>query len=360
MKKSYILFIALLISVFNAWSQTIVSTTPETKKVILEEFTGTGCPNCPGGHTMAANLLAANPNVLFVIAYHPTNSSYTSGDPMANSFGNAFYSTPFISPTNRYMPSAMINRRIWSTERIQGTSSWTNDVNTIKIENSPVNVGVSSSYNSGTKILTVNIEVYFTAPVASAMTLYSIITEDGIIANQAGGTSNYVHNHVFREALPKPTPEQWGEAISSPTNQGTLKTYTYTFDNSTANYDMTKCEVVVFVRDAVNEEIISGNGAAVGSTSPISVESYSFSTENIRVYPNPLDHSSVLQIDLTENCEVAYEISDVAGRIVYQKNLGKLDAGMNFVNLPVDVIENGVYFINITSEKSRFSLKVIK
>ena len=357
--KKFLYFFTLLFCGISLYSQTIVSTLPENKKAILEEFTGTGCPNCPGGHTMAASLLTANPGNLFVIANHPTNSSYTTGDPMANAFPNAFYTNPFISPSNRYMPSVMINRRVWSTERILGVGNWTADVAAILAESSPLNVGVSSSYNTGAKILTVNVEVYFTANVTNSLTLYTMITEDGIVATQSGGTSNYVHNHVFRAALPDPTPQQWGETIASPTTSGTTKTITYTFDNSTTNYDMTQCEVVAFVRDASDEEIISGNGATVGSSS-IGIQDISDNIQSVVVYPNPVTASSVLQISLDNYSDVSYEITDISGRVVVQENAGVLSAGLHSFNLNMEALENGLYLINVHNETSTYSLKIVK
>ena len=360
MKQFYIFLIGFtLVNTLNA--QTIVSTNPQNKKVILEEFTGTGCPNCPGGHTTAANLLIANPGDLFVVAYHPSNSSYTSGDPMVRTYPAAFYTIPFISPSNRYMPSAIIGRRVWGgVERIQGTGSWASDVNTIKGESSPLNVGVSSSYNTSNNTLTVNIEVYFTNDVTNPLTLYAMITEDGIIANQSGGSSTYVHNHVFREALPKPTPAQWGETIAAPTTQGTVKTYTYTFDNTTTNYVMSSCEVIVFVRDASTEETVSGNGAPVGSSSPTGISNISLVSDNFSVFPNPLSDNSQLYISLLEIKSINYQIYDILGNLIVSKDLGMLAKGKHQFEINTVSLEKGIYFIKINNGLENSSIKVIK
>ena len=51
MKKN--LLIILIALPFFAISQTFVSTTPENKNVILEEFTGITCVYCPDGHRIA-------------------------------------------------------------------------------------------------------------------------------------------------------------------------------------------------------------------------------------------------------------------------------------------------------------------
>ena len=68
MKKN--LLIILIALPFFAISQTFVSTTPENKNVILEEFTGITCVYCPDGHRIAQDLHDANPNDVFLINIH--------------------------------------------------------------------------------------------------------------------------------------------------------------------------------------------------------------------------------------------------------------------------------------------------
>jgi hypothetical protein len=313
---------------------------------------------------MATSVLNDNPGKVFVVAYHPSSSTNTYGDPMVRTFPSAFYSVPFATPMMRYMPSAFFARRVWSglnDERLQYINDWQADVNVVTSESSPLNVGVASSYNTSTKILTINIEVYFTANVIDSLTLYAVITESGIISFQLGADSNYVHNHAFREALPKPTPAQWGETIpTNTTTQGTLLTYTYTFDNSTTNYVMPNCEVIVFVRNAANEEVITGNGAPVGSSSPVGIENSSILSENYAVYPNPLSDNSSLFITLTENSNIFYQIYDVFGKIVVSKDMGTLNAGSHQIAINTNSLEKGIYFIHIQNGIKSKTIKVLK
>jgi hypothetical protein len=46
----------------NSFGQTIVSTSPENKKVVLEEFTGIKCVFCPQGHAIAQAIQNNNPD----------------------------------------------------------------------------------------------------------------------------------------------------------------------------------------------------------------------------------------------------------------------------------------------------------
>jgi hypothetical protein len=355
MKKFYfVLFVCVCVNYLNA--QTLVSTTPENKKVLIEEFTGTGCPNCPSGHTMAENLLTANPGNLFVIAYHPTNSSYTTTDPMRDVYPNPFYTNPFISPSNRYMPSAMVNRRVWNgVERIQSTGSWTSDANVIKNEPSPLNVGTAATYNSSTHMLDVDVEVYFTSTVTDAVTIYAMLMEEGIVYPQSGGSSPYTHHHTFRKSFVS----QWGDAISSPTTQGTLKTFSFSFDNTLTNYDMTQCEVIAFVRNGANEEIISGNQSIVDITT--GVNSISVDENSVFVFPNdPVNADSRINLNLSKAEKVSYSIINIVGAEVLSGNIGIISAGKHVLIIDnLSKLTKGTYFLKVVIGQSHTSKKLI-
>ena len=60
MKKNLLLVFTLACFLANA--QTFVSTSPENKNVILEEFTGISCVWCPAGHLIGQQMHDQNPN----------------------------------------------------------------------------------------------------------------------------------------------------------------------------------------------------------------------------------------------------------------------------------------------------------
>jgi len=70
MKKSFIFLMMLAFLAGFLRSQTIVSTQPENKNAIIEEFTGIGCGFCPYGHKAVAEFIAAHPGDGFSIAFH--------------------------------------------------------------------------------------------------------------------------------------------------------------------------------------------------------------------------------------------------------------------------------------------------
>lgn len=358
--KQIFTIIALLCAIYYASAQPFyTTTTPQNKNAIIEEFTGVKCSNCPAGHTELATILSNHPGRAFGIAYHPTNSNYTtpySGDPdFRRAYLDAFYSTPFCG-TSRFMPSAFINRVEVSGEKIQSRPAWAGMVNTVLGQSSPLNVGLTSSYNSGTSTLSVTVEVYFTSTVTDALTVYVMLAENNLTSQQSGATETYTHKHTFRESL---VTQQWGESIPAPTTSGSLFTKTYTFNNATTSYNMSNCEVSVFVRNASSEEIISGNQAPVGSSTG-SIE-LSQGIYSLNVYPNPMNDQSVIAFSLLNSEKVHYNIYSLSGKLIYTEDLGTLNTGEHFIEMnAAENLASGLYFLQLQTGNSLKTIKISK
>jgi len=266
-------------------AQHYVPIEPLDKNAILEEFTGVNCPNCPAGHAIMAQILADNPGRAFCVAYHPFNSSYTTptpGDPdFRRQYANAFYSVPYYG-TARYMPSAFVQRRLWTPgERYLLRGDWTAATNTILAEPSPMNVGMATSYDAGTSILTVIVDIYYTDDYADDHNLLVTLSENDLVSNQSGGTYPYTHKHTFRESFV----DQWGDPIVTDGAAGTFYRREFTYDYSATDYIMENCELLAFVIDNTSEEVITGIGCHAGDTTFITPDLV-LSADSL-IYENP-------------------------------------------------------------------------
>ena len=67
MKKIFTLFSLILLSSVVVIAQSFVSTTPENKNVVLEEFTGIHCGFCPDGHVVGQGIYDNNPGDVVLI-----------------------------------------------------------------------------------------------------------------------------------------------------------------------------------------------------------------------------------------------------------------------------------------------------
>jgi hypothetical protein len=257
MKKLILLFAMSFFAVILI-AQNYVSTEPQNKNAILEEFTGVTCPNCPAGHTVMAAILAANPNDAFCVAYHPSNSSYTTpypGDPdFRRAYADVFYATPYCG-SSRFMPSSFIARRVWGNgDRLQSRGEWTPYANTIMAEASPANMGLSTSFDFVSQILNITVEVYYTEDMTDDNHIYVYLSENDLVSQQSGATGQYTHKHTFRESFV----DQWGDLITEPTTQGSLVTLEYSWSALASGYIMGNCEVLAFIENQTNGKIITG------------------------------------------------------------------------------------------------------
>ena len=173
------------------------------------------------------------------------------------------------------MPSAFINRRMYGAERLQQRTVWASKTNQHLNEASPVNVGLATTYDDVSNQLEILVEIYYTDDMTDENTLNVAMSESGLIAQQSGGSTNYVHNHVFRETFTA----QWGDPITESTTQGSFIQQSFSFDNSAGEYDMNECEIVAYIVNSQTDEVISGIGVYVGENTAAGPVA-DFTTEN--------------------------------------------------------------------------------
>ncbi len=150
MIKKLTLSLVFIFFACNLSSQTIVSTSPENKKVVLEEFTGIHCVYCPQGHAIAQAIQDNNPDDAFLINIHVSSFAVPSA-------GEPDFRTPFGSAIANQSglvgyPAGTVNRHYFPGQSQNGGTGtamsrgqWTSAANQILGEGSYVNVGVEAS-----------------------------------------------------------------------------------------------------------------------------------------------------------------------------------------------------------------------
>lgn len=264
MKKT--LLSALLLSFGFINAQTFVSTTPQNKKVILEEFTGVNCVYCPQGHTIANNIKNANPDNVFLINIHVGNfATPGAGQPdFRTSFGTAIANQSGLTG----YPAGTVNRTVFNGLSMtaggtaMGRGNWTNASNQILGQSSYVNVAVQGQINAQTNELTVTVETYYTgnSPVATNK-LNVALLQNNTLGPQTGGNMGNNYNHMHR--LVHMLTGQWGTDITT-TSAGSFNSQSFTYTIPAAYngipVEIGELELVAFVTET-QQKIISGNGA---------------------------------------------------------------------------------------------------
>ncbi|MGV8112978.1 MAG: Omp28-related outer membrane protein [Lentimicrobium sp.] len=267
MRKIFALALLALFGIFNLSAQMLVSTDPMPRNAILEEFTGIHCTYCPDGHAIAQSILDNNPGRAFVIALHQGSfASPSAGEPdYRTAFGDAIAGQTGLTG----YPSGTVNRHVFSgSNTALNRGAWAGACDQIMQEISPVNIGISSEYEASTRLLTVNIELYYTSNSASPSNFINIaLIQDSIYGPQTGGGagSNYRHMHMLRHLITG----QWGDEVTT-TSAGTLinRTYTYNVPDAYNNIPaiVGNMKVVAFVTEA-HQEVITGDEVdAIGGT----------------------------------------------------------------------------------------------
>lgn len=246
-------FIALLTVVMLSGCEENMPIIPDltdvssNKKVIIEEFTGVGCVNCPAGTAEIESLLAQFPNNLIAVSIHTGNfarpypdSKYDfrtiDGDKITNDF---FGEAPFS------YPSAIIDRKkLGQGTHYVGQTSWAGLIVSEFAEGSPVSLTMRKDYDSDSHTLDLEVDILPLEDLPADCRLSILLTETGIadyqlLPSPVGWKSDYIHKHVLRDIISNFD----GDPIVQPLTSGiTLtKSYRYQLDE---DWDAAKCDVI--------------------------------------------------------------------------------------------------------------------
>ena len=238
--------------------------TADVHNVLVEEFTGQSCSNCPAAHALLdsdANVKAGRAFVISMdqdaagLSQPPTGINYDlrSDDASAIS-GSVIYMTNGNS-NNGNLPGAGIDRvpitsgtTLWLT-----SNTWTALIASRTTVTDPVNLSISSTYSGG--VATIIAKVTYTQPVATKQNLSIAIVEDSIVDLQELPfgviDSSYVFNDVLVSMV---TPAATGDPIldtmaSKEAGRVAQMVYSYTVPTAfkKGSVNPAHCRVIAFV-----------------------------------------------------------------------------------------------------------------
>jgi hypothetical protein len=228
------------------------------QKVLLEDFTGHDCGNCPNGHVIGANLLNIHGDRLAVVAIHAGSLAL----PFEPDYPND-WTTPegihFHSQLGEdLLPTGRVNRNGGVVPHY-GISKWTDSVN-VELSRTPfMNLQMVAEYAPGAQHLNVHTYSQWFNSAAGNYNLVLLLTQSHIIAPQlwyGAQPSEYItayeHNHMLRGSL---TGSE-GRLIAVNPATGATVAKSYTFDWNT-NLDAANCEIVAFVTNNTTGEIMN-------------------------------------------------------------------------------------------------------
>ena len=195
---------------------------PSTKTVLLEDFTGQRCVNCPKGSEIIEQLTTEFGSSVIAVGIHGGPLGFAGNarnKGLATAEGDEYYNHWQLE----YQPVGLIDRH-----GAVNYADWTSQVRKALQQTAPLTLGIHAT-STGQKIY-ISVLGQGTEG-ASTGHLQVWLVEDSITAMQLmpdGSTNaNYVHNHVFRTSVNG----TWGEPYTVKESETIITEMTATIDD---------------------------------------------------------------------------------------------------------------------------------
>lgn len=165
--------------------------------VLLEEFTGQSCTNCPQGHERVRQLIAKYGESVIPVSIHASNLSIAEtpeGGGLAIPEGEAIY-TAAGRPS---LPSGVIDRVSGRQDR----SQWDTWVSDELAKETSVEMTLTAGIAAGDDKIAIEVNILPTETLDANLHVW--ILESGIVTYQYDNgkhVTDYVHNHVLRAVV---------------------------------------------------------------------------------------------------------------------------------------------------------------
>ena len=233
------------------------------RKVLLEDYTGHKCVNCPGASFVGHELKAQYGEQLVLVAVHagffaePNSTGLYTTD-FRTDAGNEYFDFFQIIAN----PNGMVNRVGEGQDRVIGETEWPSTVGA-EVAKAPVaTIEITGSYNTISRVLGTSLSIKFLSDLPGKYRVCAMITEDSIIAPQMNNDpsigpspdwEDFVHMHVLRGNING----TWGNLITDEDivsgSEYTVQCANYDID---ADWDDQQCHIVAFVFNTETFEIV--------------------------------------------------------------------------------------------------------
>ena len=185
--------------------------------VMIDFFTGQGCPQCPGGHNTLHNTLESLTldDELFYVAHHAGYYPDLMTSAMAMDLTSLYNG-------GTYAPAFAVNRMPDESGMVVAQISASDIKNRIEraLTSEPfVSLDINTDIDPDTRMLSLDAKIYcFKEIDAEQVAFNAFIVQDNIVGYQSNGGNDYTHNNVDRIPLFEST---WGKECPLKTGEVT-------------------------------------------------------------------------------------------------------------------------------------------
>jgi hypothetical protein len=94
--------------------------------------------------------------------------------------------------------------------------------------------------------------------------------------------------------------------------------------------------------------------------SAINSISKSGNISRLTIFPNPVNDMASFTFNANTTDELSVKVSDLTGRTIISKNLGKAKVGENTYSLDLDALKRGLYFVELRQNETKLSGRINK
>lgn len=231
----------------------LVRPTAGDRVVLVEEFSGALCPNCPQGTDELESLKELYGDQLIILTIHAGDFAFKFEDSkfdFTTPGGNVLID---ILGNPLGYPSGVVNRKREGAQDgfQQFSSRWSSSIANSLEDTATIGIDQEIRYDSDTRQLEVDVSVLPLEDVNTALRLTVVLKEDKIIDPQAdraapdGVVKDYVHKNVLRAVLS----ESEGDVIEGPIAafSAITRTYSFVLPEEDGWWKAENCQIVAFV-----------------------------------------------------------------------------------------------------------------
>ena len=235
------------------------------RKVLLEDFTGHKCPNCPEAAALIHDqLMPVFGEQLIVISVHAGNFA----EPSPSGDFTADYRTSVGNDLNSYFPipgypTGMVNRKVYKGNTVLYIGDWQGAIQAQVDLPVQADIVITNEYNASTRELTCTLESTFLENLSGTYNICAFLTESGIISAQQNESQvdlDYVHNHMLRASLNGTWGELVGEDGLAVADAVLTDEFSITLNDG---WNAENCSVVAFIYSNDSKEIVQAEEAEI-------------------------------------------------------------------------------------------------
>jgi len=193
--------------------------TNANRNVLIEDYTGHKCVNCPPAALELKSIENNNPNRVFGLGIHMG----PNGNPSFQNTSGSIFSTDYTNQEGLKIslaitdggfignPSGTVSRKVFNNQIFQNFTGWAGYASTILTENVlALNIQGKVNYFTNTRGIFLHTEIDLLTPISDDLYQVVCLVEDSIISPQSVPSTwsfpnntnlNYIHKDVFRGCI---------------------------------------------------------------------------------------------------------------------------------------------------------------